>query len=91
MTTENKDNEHKEHPHKTHHIIVNGEEKNVSQESLTFHEICLLAFPDGPFAENIRYTVTYTPVHGADVSMVNEESVEIKNGMIFNVGNTDRS
>ena len=77
--------------HEVHHIVVNGEEKKISQGSLTFHEICVLAFPEGPFGDAIRYTVTYTYKHGGDVSMVQGESVEVENGMIFNVGNTDRS
>ena len=80
------------HKHEVHHIVVNGEEKKITQDHLTFHEVCLLAFPEGPFGDAIRYTVTYTYKHGSgDVSMVEGDSVEIKNGMIFNVGNTDRS
>jgi hypothetical protein len=90
MSTENpSENSNK---HEGRHIVVNGEEKTTNHESLTFHEVCLLAFPDGPFGDAIRYTVTYTYKHGGgDVSMVEGDSVEIKNGMIFNVGNTDRS
>lgn len=79
------------HKDEIHHIVVNGEEKRVSQERLTFHEVCVLAFPDGPFGDAIRYTVTYSRKHGGDASMVQGESVEVENGMIFNVGNTDRS
>ena len=77
--------------HSTHHVIVNGEQKEVHSEHLTFHEICKLAFPDGPFGENITYTVSFTYPNGEGGSVVKGESVKIKNGTIFNVGNTDKS
>jgi len=83
-------NESREH-HSHFQIIVNGEQKEVDKNRLTFHEVCLLAFPNGPFGENITYTVTYTYSNGRDGSLVKGESVEIENGMIFNVGNTDKS
>jgi hypothetical protein len=75
---------------KSFHIIVNLEPKEVHQERINFDEICRLAFPQGPFGEEYRYTVTYS-YHGEDYPMFKGDSVEIKNGMIFHVGNTDRS
>jgi hypothetical protein len=87
MSEQNEGHEH--HPH--FQIIVNGEQKEVGKRRLTFHEVCLLAFPNGPFGDNITYTVTYTYPNGRDGSLVKGESVEIENGMIFNVGNTDKS
>lgn len=72
------------------HVVVNGEHREVSQAHLTFDEVCKLAFPDGPFGENIIYTVTYS-THGRDGSLVSGENVEVVNGMIFHVGNTDKS
>jgi hypothetical protein len=87
------DHEHggQEHKHdKVFHIIVNLEPMEVRQELLTFDDICLLAFPQGPFGEAIRYTVTCTK-RGGDTSMVKGDSIKVEEGMICNVGNTDRS
>ena len=72
-------------------IIINGESVTVAEKRLSFDEILRLAFPSGPFGPTIRYTVTYTDEHGHDRSLVEGQSVHIKDGMIFNVGNTDRS
>jgi hypothetical protein len=77
--------------HVHHDVIVNGEEKEVNHRELTFHQVCLFAFPDGPFGDNIVYTVTYSYKHGGDHILNKGQQVEIKNGMVFNVGNTDRS
>lgn len=77
---------------KTYHIIVNAEEKAVSQESLTFDEVCKLAFPNGPFGGNILYTVTYVGPHGSQGSMVEGSApIQLKKGMKFHVDNTDKS
>lgn len=85
-----KDGEHGHSHENVFHIIVNLEPKEVRQEKMTFDEVCRLAFPQGPFGENIRYTITYTH-RGEDHPMLKGDSVELKNGMIFHVGNTDRS
>lgn len=77
--------------HKEIDIVVNGEQMTVTEKEMTFDEICHLAFPNGPFGPTIRYTVTYTDKHGHDFSLVAGQSVHVKDGMIFNVGNTDRS
>lgn len=74
-----------------HDVIVNGEEMVVERRVLTFHEVCLLAFPDGPFGENIVYTVTYSYRLGGDHVLNKGQIVVIRDGMVFNVGNTDRS
>ncbi len=78
------------HEHK-YHVIVNGEQKEVRKSHLTFHEVCELAFPEGPFTDNITYTVSFSYPDGTDGTMVKHESVEVKNGIIFHVGNTDKS
>lgn len=80
-----------EHHHKVHHIVVNGEQKETTKNQLTFHEVCELAFPEGPFTDNIVYTVTFTYPDGTEGSLVEHEAVEILNGVIFHVGNTDKS
>lgn len=77
--------------HKEIEIVVNGERIPVTEKEMTFDEIVRLAFPNGPFGPNIRYTVTYTDKNGHDDSLVEGQSVHVKEGMVFNVGNTDRS
>ncbi|MTD33273.1 hypothetical protein GKE73_09395 [Paludibacterium sp. dN 18-1] len=47
--------------------------------------------PEGPFGPNIVYTVTYTTPSGIERRMVEGDHVELENGMVFNVGNTDKS
>ena len=83
-------NEH-EHHNKIHHVIVNGEQKEVSKSSLTYQEVCELAFPEGPLGGNIVYTVDFSYPDGTEGSMVKHELVEVKDGIIFHVGNTDKS
>ncbi len=72
-------------------IVINGEEKEIEQKYLSFQEICELAFPDGPFGGNIRYTVTYGLPDGREGSMVQGDKIEVNEGMVCYVGNTDRS
>jgi hypothetical protein len=75
-------------------IIVNGREKQVSTRDLSFLEIVRLAFPgNGPLNETTAYTVTFKKADGSKTegSLVAGDSVEIKNGTIFNVTATDRS
>lgn len=80
-----------EHHHGPYHIVVNGEEKVVHEMRLTFFEVCKIAFPNGPFGPNIVYTVTYTTQSGIERRMVEGDHVDLENGMVFNVGNTDKS
>lgn len=80
-----------EHQHKVYQIIVNGEQKEVTKKHLTFQDVCELAFPEGPFADTVVYTVTFSFPDGTEGSMVKHESVKIENGVIFHVGNTDKS
>lgn len=81
------------HEHeKTYSIIVNGRPRTVTEHSQTYLQIVRLAFPDAQLAENIVYTITYSHRHeGHDGSLVDGQTVKIKDGMIFNVTRTDKS
>ena len=73
-------------------IIVNGREKRVAKEEMTFVEIVALA--DGlPTGQFIVYTITYRRGHGSkpEGTLVEGESIKVKDGMIFNVTATDKS
>lgn len=80
----------KHHEHE-HHVIVNGQEKTVRQHELSFHDVCKLAFPDGPFTEKVVYTVAFTLPDGTEGTMVKAEEIKVINGTIFVVGNSDQS
>jgi hypothetical protein len=74
-------------------VIVNGRPKRVNQSKLTFKRVVALAFdpiPDGP---NWVFTITYRngPASNPEGSLIEGQSVRIKNGMIFNVTATDKS
>ena len=72
-------------------IIVNGREKVVTKKEMSFAEIVALAnLLSGP---NIVYTVTYRRGEGnkPEGTLVEGDSVKIKEGMIFNVTATDKS
>lgn len=82
----------KAHHQTSFHITVNTEEVTVNQATLSFDEVCKLAFPDGPFGGNIQYTVTYSGPHHLEGSMVKDsDPIQLENGLHFYVGNTDRS
>jgi hypothetical protein len=74
-------------------IIVNGRKKVVATKELSFDEIVRLAFYPIPTGPNILFTVTYG--HGPKVNpegtLLEGETVEIKDGMVFSVTQTDKS
>jgi hypothetical protein len=74
-------------------IFVNTRPKKISQRRLSYMEVVKLAYPDGPYGENYVYTVDYLKGPPADPegSLVDGDSVEIKNGMRFDVSFTDKS
>lgn len=74
-------------------IIVNGRPREVKQTQMSFVEIVKLAFPEAVFNEITVYTVTFKrgPVDRPEGSLVDGESIHLKNGMVFNVSATDKS
>ena len=74
-------------------IIVNTRDKTVKGEDITYDHVVKLAFPEPPPGGEIIYTVTYRdgPKENPEGTMVAGDTVEIKDGMIFNVTWTDRS
>ena len=74
-------------------IIVNARPKEVTSRELSFTEIVSLAFSSPPTGENILFTVTYEKGKGSkpEGTLVEGQSVHIKDGMIFNVTATDKS
>lgn len=83
------DNEHQ----KEFTIVVNGREKVVSQRELTFDALVALAFDNPPNTGNTIYTITFRRGEGnkPEGTLVEGESVTLKNRMIINVTSTDKS
>jgi hypothetical protein len=73
-------------------VTVNTKEKVVEKSQLTFNEVCLLAYPEGPFGDGIVYSVLYRYKHDKDDQLLDKSSsVQIREGMTFDVDNADRS
>ncbi|MDA3873268.1 MAG: multiubiquitin domain-containing protein [Kiritimatiellae bacterium] len=74
-------------------IIVNGSEKVVTSKELTFDEVVALGLDPVPTGPNICLTVTYRRGHGEkpEGSLMQGETLKIKEGMIINVTATDKS
>lgn len=78
---------------KEHTIIVNGRKKEVTTEELSFDQLVALAFNPVPTGPNILFTITYEngPRENPEGSLLAGGTIEIKEGMIFNVFQTDKS
>jgi len=88
------ENKYEEQGHnKEFTIIVNGRQKVVMAKELSFAQIVALAFDNPPTGPNIVFTVTYRRGEGnkPEGTLVDGETVKIKDGMIFNVTATDKS
>ena len=74
-------------------VVVNGRERIVEAHDLTFADVAALAFDPVPSGPNILITVTYRRGHGnkPEGSMVDGDTIKVKEGMIFNVSVTDKS
>lgn len=81
-----------DHP-KDFTIVVNGREKTVNVRDLTFSALVALAFDNPPNTGNTIYTITYRRGEGnkPEGTLVDGESVRIKDSMVFNVTSTDKS
>lgn len=78
--------------HKEVTIYINGTPKRVLKERLTFEEIVALAFDNPPAGETVQFTVQYSRGHSnAKGSLVEGQSVQVKEGMEFDVTSTNRS
>lgn len=74
---------------KTFDIVVNGTQERWTDHRITYEQVVQLAFPGG--AQDFLYTVTFANVHGKDGSLAAGQDTNVKDGMVFNVGKTNRS
>lgn len=74
-------------------IIVNTREKVVPKGKIPYETVVELAFGEVPTGDGITITVTYRRGHAdkPQGSLVPGRSVEVVEGMIFDVERTDRS
>ena len=74
-------------------IAVNAQKKEVAESKLSFDEVVKLAYPIPPAGQNILFTIKYRngPRVNPKGSLLEGQTVRIKNGMIFDVTPTDRS
>ena len=74
-------------------IIVNTRQIVYNEKEITFRQVVEIAFPGAQFIPQIVYTVTYSK--GTDKkpkgTLVDNESVHVKDGMVFDVDRTDNS
>lgn len=75
------------------HIIVNARQKVVTERFLSFAQVVALAFDNPPTGPNIMFTITYRngPPKNPEGSLLEGQSVKIKDKMVFNVTPTNKS
>ena len=86
------DPEHKEQK-KEVTIIVNTRPKPWSEKEISYRDVVILAFGSYSEDENVIYTVTYAKGEESkhEGSLVKGQSVKVKEGMVFNVTQTNKS
>jgi hypothetical protein len=74
-------------------IIVNGRTKTVRRPRLTFLQVVALAFDPVPTGPNWVFTITYRngPRANPEGTLLQEGTVRLRKGMVFNVTATDKS
>ena len=84
--------QHGHRPHEvTFHIAVNGEAEVWHLRKISYEEVVKLAFPDGPTGGDVRYSVSWTKPDGQEGSLRPDRSIDVVEGMTFDVRNTDKS
>lgn len=85
--------EDKSNGHKEITIIINGTPKVIFKERLTFEEVIALAFDNPPTGDGVQFTVQFSRGHSSKPkgALVEGQSVQIKDGMEFDVTPTNRS
>ena len=73
-------------------IFVNAQRKSWDAETISYSQVVDLAFP-GQHGPNEIFTVQYSrgPKENREGTLVDEQKVKIKSGMVFDVTRTDKS
>lgn len=74
-------------------VIINGTQKTVTKEDLSYDEVVHLAFETPPYGENTLFSVSYVRGHGnkPEGILAPGETLKVKEGMIIDVTATDKS
>lgn len=74
-------------------IIVNGEEKEVQKEKISYEEVIILAFGSYNDSKDVAYTIMYFRGNNEKPNgfLLKGQEVNVKKGMKFNVSKTNRS
>ena len=72
-------------------IYVNTDPVVWDRPQISYDELVKLAFPDGPFDGNVRYSITWTKPDGSEGAVLKGGKVKVVDGMKFDVRNTDKS
>lgn len=93
MGNEKADKHNGRNDHKEITIIINGTPKVIQKERLNFDEIIALAFDNPPTGEGVQFTIQYSRGHSDKPkgTLVEGQSVQTKDGMEFDVTQTNRS
>ena len=78
---------------KTFSIIVNGRQREVESEELTFDELVDLAFDDPARGPQIVFTITFRDAGGrvTEGELDEGQRLKVRDGTIINVTRTDQS
>jgi hypothetical protein len=87
-----KSKEHDGKGHKRFEIIVNARPKQWNEETISYSQVVELAFP-GQHNPNEIFTVQYSRgmKEKPQGTLVEGQSVKVKDGMVFHVTRTDKS
>lgn len=74
-------------------IVVNGRSRGWDEKEITFEQVVAIAYPNPPEGPDVDYTVSYRRGQGSKPvgTLKPNESVKVKDGMIFDVTPTDQS
>lgn len=72
-------------------IYVNTDPFPWDRPKITYEEVVKLAFPNGPFGGDVRYSVMWTKPDGQEGALRIGQSVTVVNDMTFDVRNADKS
>ena len=88
-----KELERAEHRNDIHWIVVNGDRREVPGDRITFEEIIKIAYPVPPPGTDVQFTVQFTrgPESKPAGTLIEGQSVKIRDGMEFDVTPTNRS
>lgn len=78
---------------KAYKLIINGTQKEWSQDKISFKEVIILAYSTYNDNPQVSYTVAYEdgPKDNPKGTMIKGSEVHVKNKMIFHATATDKS